>query len=64
MSVERRIGKEVVPAFGERPPRLDLDTALAQQRLIVGALEERMALDLIDHRRDFVVFDQITNQSG
>ena len=61
---EHRVGEEVVPPFGERPARFDLHAALAHQLLVVGALEERVALNLVDGRRDLVVLDQIDETVG
>jgi hypothetical protein len=63
-ATERRIAEEVVPAFGERAPRLDLDAALAHELLVVRALEERMGLDLVDRRGDLVVVDQVDQPVG
>src|SRR4249919_497938 len=56
---EQRVGEEVVFAFGEWAPGFDLDTALAHQLLVGGALEERMRLDLVDRRDDLVVLDKV-----
>jgi hypothetical protein len=47
---EGRVGEEVVAAFGERSPGLDLDAALAHELLVGGALVEGVRLDLV-HRR-------------
>ena len=61
---QRGVGEQVVAAFGERPPGLDLDAALAHQLLVGGPLEERVALDLVDGRRDLVVVDQVDEPVG
>ena len=51
-------------SLGERPPRFDLDSALAHESLVVIALEVGVGLDLIDRRRGFVVVDQIDQAVG
>lgn len=43
---EERVGEQVVLAFGEAAPGLDLHPVLTREVLIVGALEERVRLDL------------------
>jgi hypothetical protein len=43
-----RVGEQVVAALGERSPGLVLDAALAHERLVGGALEEGVGLDLVD----------------
>jgi hypothetical protein len=50
--------------FGKRAPGLDLDTVLAHECLVGGALEERMGLDLVDRRGDVVVFDEVHEPVG
>ena len=64
ISGQRRVGEQVVAAFGERAPGLDLHAVLAHQLLVGGALEERVALDLVDGRGDLVVLDQIDEPVG
>ena len=59
-----RVGEEVVAAFGERPPGLDLDAALAHELLVGGALEERVGLDLVDRGGDLVVVDEVDQPVG
>jgi hypothetical protein len=49
------VGEEVVLAFGERAPGLELDAVLLHELLVGGALEERVGLDLVDGRGRFVV---------
>ena len=61
---QRRIPEKVVPALGEWAPGLDLHAALAHQLLLGVTLEERVALDLVDHRRDLVVRDEINKPVG
>ena len=59
-----RVGEQVVAAFGERPPGLDLHAALGHELLVVGALEERVGLDLVDRGGDLVVVDQVDQPVG
>ncbi len=61
---QERIGEQVVPALGEAAPGLDLHPVLAHEVLVVGALEERMGLDLVDGRGDLVVDDQVDQTVG
>ncbi len=56
---EQGVGEEVVPAFGERSPGLDLDSPFAHQGLVGAALVEGMGLDLVDRRGDLVVVDKV-----
>ena len=61
---QHRVGEQVVAALGERSPRLDLHAVLAHELLVGGALEERVRLDLVDRRGDFVVSIRSTSRSG
>lgn len=61
---QRGIGEEVVSSLGKRPPRLDLHAAVAHQLLLSGALKEGVALDLINHRRNLVVLDEVNEPVG
>ena len=45
-------------------PGLDLHAALAHELLVVGALEERVGLDLVDRRGDLVVVDEVDQPVG
>ena len=56
---QRGIGEQVVLAFREWAPGLDLYPALAHELLVGGALEERVGLDLIDGGDGFVMVDEI-----
>jgi hypothetical protein len=59
-----RVGEQVVLSFGERSPRLDLNTEVAHQVVLGGALEERVRLDLVESRRDLVVVDEVGQPVG
>ena len=61
---EDRVGEDVVLALGERAPGLDLHAVLAHERLVGGALVERVRLDLVDRRRDLVVGDEVDEPVG
>jgi hypothetical protein len=61
---QRRVGEEVVLPLGERTPGLNLHAALAHELLLVGALVERVRLDLVDRRDDLVVVDEVDQPVG
>ena len=61
---EDGVGEDVVLAFGERAPGLDLHAVLAHDRLVGDALVERVRLDLVDGRRDLVVGDEVQEPVG
>ena len=54
----------VVPAFGERSPQLDLDPVLLQERPGCDLLVEGMRLDLVDGRNDLVVDEEVHHALG
>jgi len=61
---QQRVGEQAVPPFGEAAPGLDLHAVFAHEPLVVGALKEGVGLDLVDHRGDLVVDDQVDQAVG
>ena len=58
------VPEDVVPAFGERPPGLDLDAVLPQELLGLDLLVEGVRLDLVDRRHHLVVDHQVHQPVG
>ncbi len=54
-----RVAEDVVPALGERAPRLDLHPVLRRNSLVLDSLVERVGLDLVHRRRHLVVDDEV-----
>jgi hypothetical protein len=61
---EQLVREDVVLAFSERRPCLDLHAAFFQERLRRDLLVERVRLDLVDRRGDVVEHDQIHHAIG
>jgi len=56
--------KDIVPAFGERRPSLDLHVVLLQKRLRLELLLEGVHFDLVDRGRDLVMDHQVHEAVG